>query len=276
MTRAEALKAAAARLDAAGVEGARGDARRLLAHALGIAPDALAGHLEGPLAAPAEAAFAAAVAARAARQPLAQITGRREFWGRAFRVTRDVLDPRADTETLVALALAEPFDTVLDLGTGTGCLLVTLLAERPSARGVGTDISDAALAVAAGNSRAHGVADRARLVRADWFAGLEGRFDLIVSNPPYIAAAELADLGPEVRDWEPRLALTDGADGLSAYRAIAAGAPAHLAPGGRLIVETGAAQGAAVAAILARAGFAAIARHDDLEGRQRAVSARKC
>lgn len=275
MTCAEALREAAKRLEVAGVEGAARDARWLLAHALGLSPDALAARLSEPISAQAEAAFAKAVAAREARQPVSQIIGRRAFWGRDFIVTPDVLDPRADTETLVELPLAEPFARVLDLGTGSGCLLVTLLAERPSARGLGTDVSEAALAVARANARRHGVADRAEFRRSDWLEGVEGEFDLIVANPPYIAADEMAGLAPEVRDWEPRGALTDEADGLSAYRAIAAGAGARLAPGGRLIVETGSGQGAPVAALFRAAGLDSVATHADLEGRQRAVSARK-
>lgn len=275
MTVAQALAAAAARLSAAGVEGAARDARWLLAHAMGCDPGALAARLSDPVPAMAATAFEAAVAARIRRQPVAQITGRREFWGRRFRVTADVLDPRPETETLVALALAEPFGRVLDLGTGSGCLLVTLLAERPAATGTGTDVSDAALGIARGNAQTLGVAARASFLRADWFGGVTGRFDLIVSNPPYIAAEEMAGLAPEVRSWEPRGALTDGDDGLSAYRAIAAGAGAHLAPGGRLLVEIGAAQGPDVAAIFSAAGLAAIAVHPDMEGRDRAVSARR-
>ena len=275
MTAAEALAAAAARLSAAGVEGAARDARWLLAHVMGCDPGAVAARLSDPLPPGALGAFEAAVTARAARQPVAQITGRREFWGRPFRVTPDVLDPRPGTEALVALALAEPFATVLDLGTGSGCLLVTLLAEGPAATGIGTDVSEAALGVASANARALGVAARATVLRADWFGGVSGRFDLIVSNPPYIAAAEMAGLAPEVRDWEPRGALTDGADGLSAYRAIAAGAGAHLAPGGRLIVEIGATQGPAVAAIFSAAGLASVEVHPDLEGRDRVVCARE-
>jgi release factor glutamine methyltransferase len=268
------LRKAAERLAAAGVEGATRDARWLLAHVLGVDRGGLAATLEVPLSAPQEAAFEAAVAARAARQPVAQIIGWREFWGRRFRVTPDVLDPRGDTETLVALALKAPFTTVLDLGTGSGAILLTLLAERPSARGTGTDVSEPALAVARANAEALRVADRAALRLSDWFAGVTGRFDLIVSNPPYIALGEMAGLAPEVRDWEPRLALTDGGDGLAAYRAIAAGAAAHLAPGGRLLVETGAGQGSAVRELFEAAGLEDVACHTDLGGLQRVVSAR--
>lgn len=275
MTAREILRAAIARLRAAGVEDAAGDARRLLEHAAGIPPGMLSVRLPGVLPPETANAFATMIAARAERRPVAQITGTRAFHGRDFRVTPDTLDPRPETEILVDLALGTPFAQVLDLGTGTGCILLTLLAERPQARGIATDLSPAALAVARHNAAALGLADRADFVLSDWFAAVAGTFDLIVSNPPYIAAHEMADLSPEVRDHEPRLALTDGADGLTAYRALAAGAPAHLAPGGRLLVETGWRQGPAVAAIFRAAGLADVAIHPDLEGRDRVVSAGK-
>jgi release factor glutamine methyltransferase len=189
---AEALRDATARLQAAGVEGAARDARRLLAHALGVAPDVLAGRMTDPVPEAAGATFAALVARRAAREPVSHLTGVRAFWGREFRVTRDVLDPRPETETLVALALEAPFRRVLDLGTGSGCILVTLLAERPGAQGVGTDVSAQALVIAGENAARHGVAQRLVLTPSDWFGDIGGRYDLIVSNPPYIAAEEMA------------------------------------------------------------------------------------
>lgn len=269
------LRDAAATLAEAGVPEPMRDARLLLAHALGIAPERLTLHTGDPETPEAARRFEALVQARAARAPLSHLTGQRLFWGRSFHVTPDVLDPRPETETLVALALAEPFTRVLDLGTGTGAILLSLLAERPGASGVGADVSPAALAVAARNARAPGVSGRVELIRSDWCAGVEGRFDLIVSNPPYIALAEMAGLSPEVRDHEPHLALTDGADGLSAYRAIAAQAPAHLAPGGRLMVEIGATQGTEVAAILSAAGLQGATIHPDLDGRPRVVAARR-
>lgn len=273
MTAAEALRAAIARLTAAGVPDPARDARRLLAHALDLAPDRLSLHLPDRLTAAASARLDAALTARAARQPVSQITGHRAFWGRAFRVTRDVLDPRPETETLVALALEAPFSRVLDLGTGTGAILLTLLAERPGATGLGVDLSTAALDVARGNAQALGLSDRAELRQSDWFSAVAGAFDLIVSNPPYIAADEMTALSPEVRDWEPHLALTPGGDGLDAYRAIAAGVGAHLCPGGRLMVEIGPAQGAAVSHLFVRAGLENVAVHPDLDGRDRVVSA---
>jgi release factor glutamine methyltransferase len=275
MTAAEALRAAVGRLRAAGVEDAPGDARRLLAHALGVAPDRVTLVLPDALAPAAAAAFDAAVAARARRQPVAQITGRRAFFGHEFRVTPDTLDPRPETEILVAAALERPFGSILDLGTGTGCILLSCLAAMPAASGIGTDRSEAALAVARANAADLGLAGRARLVRSDWFAGVTGRFDLIVSNPPYIAESEIADLAPEVRDWEPRAALTPGGDGLDAYRAIAAGARARLVPGGRILLEIGPTQGPAVRDLLRAAGLDGVAIRRDLDGRDRVVEARR-
>lgn len=269
----EALRAALAQLEAAGVPGAANDARRLLAHALQLAPDKLVFALSDPLPASASARFAAAIAARARRQPVAQITGSRMFWGRNFRVTPDVLDPRPETETLVSAALDLPFARVLDLGTGSGAILLSLLAERPAARGLGVDLSPAALTVAQDNAMRLGVADRARLLISDWFTAVTGQFDLIVSNPPYIAADEMPGLSPEVRDWEPHLALTPGGDGLAAYRRIAADAMAHLQPGGRLMVEIGARQGPDVARLFTASGFTSVRILPDFDGRDRVVAA---
>lgn len=274
MSWAPVLRVAVARLAAAGVPDAPRDARLLLAHALGLAPDRLTLHLADAPDPAAADRFAALVTARAARAPVSHLTGQRLFWGRSFRVTPAVLDPRPETETLVALALEEPFARVLDLGTGSGCILLSLLADRPAATGLGADLSPGALAVAQDNAARLGLQDRATFRLSDWCAAVPGQFDLIVSNPPYIAAAEMPHLSPEVLGHEPHLALTDGADGLTAYRAIAAQAPAHLAPGGRLMVEIGPTQGPAVAALFAGAGLSGIRIHPDLDGRDRVVSAR--
>lgn len=250
------------------------EARLLLAHALGLDRGRL--HLLAGMNIQAEQIpiFGALVARRQRGEPISHILGYREFWKHRFQVGADVLDPRPETETLVAAALRAPFARMLDLGTGSGCIAVSLLAERPAARGVAVDVSAPALAVAARNAASIGVAERLDLIQSDWFAGVEGRFDLIVSNPPYIAQAEMAGLSPEVRDWEPHLALTPGGDGLGAYRAIATGAPAHLAPGGRLLVEIGPSQAEAVAGLFAAAGLAGIAVLRDLDGRDRVVAAR--
>lgn len=273
MSAASLLPAAIARLRAAGVADPARDARLLLAHAMGIAADRLLLGLGDPLPAGAEARFALLIEARAARQPVSQLIGQRDFYGRRFRVTPDVLDPRPETETLIEAALTAPFARVLDLGTGSGAIVLTLLAERAEASGVGVDLSQAALAVAKGNATALELGGRATFLHSDWFSEVDGRFDLIVANPPYIAAAEMADLAPEVRDWEPHLALTPGGDGLDAVRRIVAGAGAHLRPGGRILIEIGPTQGGAAIDLLQRAGFYAAKVICDLDGRARSVAA---
>lgn len=275
MTAADALRAAIPQLVQAGIDGAGRDARLLLAHALEIAADRLTLHLPDQMTPAAQVRFAAAIAARAGRQPVSQIIGHRLFWGHRFIVTPDVLDPRPETELLVQTALQRPFAKLLDLGTGSGCILLSLLASRPMAAGLGSDISVAALAVAARNAAALGLAARAKFVLADWCSSLEGRYDLIVSNPPYIAAAEMEGLSDEVRHHEPHLALSPGGDGLAAYRQIAQGAPARLLSGGRLIVEIGPTQSAAVSGLFAAQGLSQIETRRDLDGRDRVVCATK-
>lgn len=271
----DALRRAIPKLQEAGIEDAARDARVLLAHALGIGHDRLTLKLPDEMTEPQARSYEEALAARLARQPVAQITGRRLFWGLSFRVTRDTLDPRPETETLVAEALSQPFAKILDLGTGTGCILLACLKFMPMARGLGTDISDAALQVAVGNTRDLGLEAQARFRKSDWFANVTGSYDLIVSNPPYIAADEMPALAPEVRDWEPHLALSPGGDGLEAYRIIARGAGARLMPGGRLLVEIGPTQGPAVAALFVAAGLEEVRILPDLDGRDRVVAAVK-
>ena len=274
MTAAEALQKAIARLRAAGVAEPARDARRLLAHAARIEASRVT------LIAPEELADEVAqnydrlLSAREARVPVSHLVGEREFYGRRFLVNAQVLDPRPETELLIECALAEPFEQVLDLGTGSGCILVTLLAEETAARGIGVDVSPEALLVAAANAVQNRVQARADFRQSDWFDRVSGSFDLIVANPPYIAASEMAGLAPEVRDHEPRQALTDEGDGLSAYRAISARAPRHLIPGGRLIVEIGSSQGAEVAAMFTAARLEQVVILPDLDGRDRVVCGR--
>ncbi len=268
---AAALRAGVARLRAAGVEDPAGDARRLMEHAAGVQRGQLALVMPDRITPEAVDAFEALVARRAAREPVSHLTGSRAFYGRAFHVTGDVLDPRPETEILVESALSEPFSHLLDLGTGSGCILVTLLAEVASAHGLGLDLSPEALAVAEHNAAMLGVASRARFAVSDWAAAARGPYDLIVSNPPYIAADEMAELAPEVRDWEPHLALTDGADGLGAYRAILATAPRHLSRNGRILLEIGPTQAAAVSALGRAAGLVAAPPIRDLDGRDRVI-----
>lgn len=275
MSAQAALAAAIARLRAAGVADPARDARLLLAHALQIGPDRLTLDMPQTLDPEPFGRFEAALAERCARRPVSQIIGGRLFWGRWFSVTPDVLDPRPETEMLIDAALQAPFDRVLDLGTGSGAILLTLLAERPGARGLGVDISARALAVAQANSHALGLADRAGWQLSDWFGAVSGTFDLVVSNPPYIAAAEMAELAPETRLWEPELALSPGGDGLGAYRAIAAGLAQVLSPGGRVVLEIGPTQAGAVSELLATAGLVEISLVRDFDQRDRVVMARR-
>lgn len=274
MSAALALRDGIAALREAGVEDAPRDARLLMAKAMGVPADRLTLHLQDDLSAAARQVFDALVKARATRQPMAQILGERLFWGRSFEVTRDTLDPRPETEVLVAEALKQPFVTMLDMGTGSGCILISCLLEMPGASGLGTDISEAALRVAARNAERHNLT-RVRFHPSDWFRAVPDLFDLIVANPPYIAEAEMPGLSPEVRDWEPKAALTPGGDGLGPYRAIAAGAGAHLLPGGRILLEIGPSQGAAVAGYLSKQGLANVRVLKDLDGRDRVVCAQK-
>lgn len=274
MTAAEAMAAATARLRAAGVPDPARDARLLLAHAARV--DAARVTLIAPEDISPDIAdrYDHLVALRAVRVPVSHLIGTRGFYGRDFEVSADVLDPRPETETLVEAALTEEFERVLDLGTGSGALLVTLLAERDTATGVGVDLSEAACLQASANAVVHGVAARMTVLQSDWFEAVDGRFDLIVANPPYIAAAEMPDLAPEVRDHEPRMALTDEGDGLSAYRTIAAEAGGYLTASGRVICEIGHRQGDAVRALFVGEGWSEIALLPDLDGRNRAIVAR--
>ncbi len=274
LTAAKAMAAATARLRAAGVNDPARDARVLLAHAARIEASRVTLIAPEELSPDIAERYEQLVSLRAIRVPVSHLLGEREFYGRNFRVSRDVLDPRPETETLIEAALSEPFDHVLDLGVGSGCILVTLLAERASATGLGADLSEAACLQASANAVQHNVQDRAEIVRSDWFERIEGQFDLIASNPPYIALSEMQDLSPEVREHEPRMALTDEGDGLDAYRRIAAGAPDFLMAGGRLLVEIGPTQAKDVSALFDAAGLSDIRVIPDLDGRDRVVLGR--
>lgn len=276
-TAGAALEAGARLLREAGIERGRHEARLLMAFACDLAPEKVFAEPEAELAPAAEARFLSLVQRRADREPLSHILGRREFWGLEFAVGPDVLDPRADTETVVALALDQVADRaamldILDLGTGSGCILLALLHELPNARGLGVDRSTAALAVAAGNARTLGLAGRATFVESDWAGAVDRRFDLVVSNPPYIRAGDIAGLQPEVARYEPRQALDGGADGLDAYRAIAGKVAGLLKPGGQAILEIGAGQADEVASVFAAAGTSLTASRRDLAGHLRALA----
>ncbi len=274
LTVAAALAAGAGSLATAGVEDAGRDARRLMAAALGVAPDRLTLAMPEGIAGDAAARFEDFVARRASRVPVSRIVGGREFGGHWFGVTPHVLDPRPETEALVETALGAPFGRVLDLGVGSGCILISLLAARRAATGVGVDLTPETLATASANAEAVGVSDRCEFAVSDWFGSVEGVYDLIVSNPPYVTEGEMAELAPEARDHDPRTALAGGGDGLDAYRAIAARAGDHLAPDGRLLLEIAPWRRGAVLDVLAAAGLDTVGVHPDMDGRDRVVSAR--
>lgn len=272
------LLEATRRLNAAGVEGARRDARLLLAEVLGRPASALLGLADLPLTADQAAAFQAMVARRAAREPVSRIVGRRGFWSLEFLVGPDTLDPRPDTETLVEAALEALPDPrapyrVLDLGTGTGCVLLSILHERPCATGLGIDLAAGAVAVARQNAARLGLAERAEMRLGDWMSGLDEYFDAIVSNPPYIPRAEVETLAPEVLQHDPHAALCGGEDGLVPYRVIATGARRLLRSGGSLIVEVGAGQADDVADLFTSAGLRVEGTRRDLAGIARCVAA---
>ena len=253
------------------------DARLLLQHATGLDHAALVADPERFLSEEIASTFQAMVVRRASYEPVSRILGTREFYGRTFKVTPDVLDPRADTETVIEVCLqllpqAKPLG-ILDLGTGSGILAVTLLSERPLATGVAVDMSPAALAVASENAKA--VAQRLKLAESNWFSNVEGRFDLIVSNPPYIPAAEVLQLDIEVREHDPHLALDGGNDGLGCYRVIASGSGNHLLERGHVVVEIGAGQEADVIRIFIAQQFQLVAQKHDLGGHVRALAFQK-
>lgn len=270
-----ALAMGTTRLREAGIDGAARDAQLLLAQVLRIEVMRLSLERDMQVSPADMLAYEDMLDRRIAREPVSKIIGRRQFWGRDFTVTRDVLDPRPETETLIAEALTgAPPSRILDLGTGSGILAITLLAEWREAFAVATDLSDPALKVAARNATLNGVDNRLTLLASDWFARVQGRFDLIVSNPPYIAADEMPSLAPEVLGFDPQMALTPGGDGLDPYRKIAAGALAHMDPGGRILVEIGFRQGRAVSDIFAAAGLEDVRIHPDMDGRDRVIGAR--
>ncbi len=276
---AELLRQGAQTLSTAGIPHAPRDARRLAAHVLGIEAARITLIAQDEVPPGITHLYEGIIAQRARRVPVSHLTGSRQFYGRVFEVTPDVLDPRPETETLIETALARPWTRVLDLGTGSGCILLTLLAERGNQTfGVGTDLSRAALAVAMRNAANLRLGDRVQFHAGDWLDALPvscAAFDLIVSNPPYITLDEYADLAPDVGLYEPRLALTDEGDGLGAYRRITRAAPDHLVQGGWLVVEIGPAQGAAVADLFRGNGFTTITVTPDMDGRDRVVSGQK-
>jgi release factor glutamine methyltransferase len=274
------LRAAASRLQAAGIEAPARDARLLLGHATGLSATRLMAYPERTVEPAAAEAFARLIDRRAGREPVSRILGIREFWSLDFTVTPATLDPRPDSETIVEAALDRVPDknssfSLIDFGTGTGCLLLAILSERPRAFGVGVDRSEAAARVAAGNAERLSLAGRARFLVGDWAEAIAGPVDLIVANPPYIPAGEIAGLEAEVRAHDPLSALAGGADGLDPYRILAPAAARLLRPGGHAVFEVGQGQADAVAAFAAAAGLVLEEQRADLGGIARAVVLRK-
>ncbi len=280
-TRREARAALTLRMRALDFDQPEREASLLLIRASGLRAIDLISAPEAPLG-DAAGRIEAFATRREAGEPLSRICGRREFWGLDFAISPDVLDPRPETETIVEAAIAEMRGRrderlrVLDLGVGSGALLGAILSEFPSAIGVGVELSEPAAALARANLEALGLLDRATIEVADWGEGIEGMFDLVVSNPPYIRSGEIASLDRAVRDHDPRLALDGGADGLGAYRALAPRLARWLEPkAGRFFLEFGAGQGEDVRDILASAGLEASALLADLSGRARVVAGRR-
>lgn len=266
-----ALAEAAAKLAAAGVEDGRREARLLLAHALKLDAAAIFSRPERTLLEGETRAVDAVVARRAAREPLSRITGTREFWSLPFHLTPDTLDPRPDSETLVQAVLDRIPDRaaprrVLDLGTGSGCLLLALLSELPNAWGLGVDLNPGAACAAADNARALGLDRRSAFIAGDWGQAVGARFDTILINPPYIPEGEIAGLEPEVRRWDPMLALSGGKDGLDAIRVLAANLPQLVDKNGVIAMELGAGQDDTAAKIFTAAGLEVLCHPTDLHG----------
>jgi release factor glutamine methyltransferase len=281
MTVAQARRALTQRFRAAEIESPELDARVLIGHALGLDHAGLISAAARLLAAADAERIEDFARRRLAGEPVARITGLREFWGLPFIVTPDVLVPRPETETVVetALALIGPdrmaAPRILDIATGSGAILLALLSELPNARGAGTDIDQQALRVASRNAAQLRLADRAEFAASNYGSAVSGRFDLVVSNPPYIATSQIARLERDVRDHDPRLALDGGPDGLSAYRAIAADAVRLLAPGGYLVLEIGQGQESDVMQLLASTELVRVGEpRRDLAGIARVLAAR--
>ncbi len=274
-TVAALLRATARRFQEAGIETAKLDARLLLQSVLHQDHAALVANPDMPIDGVDAAAFEALLVRRLKREPVSRILGEREFYGRRFAISPAVLDPRPDSETLIEAALelgrTRKIRRVADLGTGSGILALTLLAEWPEATALATDASTDALEIAANNARSLGVAGRAEFQQADWWQGVEGRFDLIISNPPYIPEADVEGLSPEVKNHDPHTALVGGHDGFDCYRAIAGGAASRLVVNGVVLLEIGAGQQNMVNAIFETNKFNSLGSWSDLGGHVRVL-----
>lgn len=275
-TLADLLKSAAARLDQAGVDDARRDARLLMAAAIGRSGEFVFAHPDHQPDGAAQAEFAALVDRRLKREPVSRIIGVREFWSLPFKLNQATLDPRPDSETLIEAVLERLSDRrrdyrLLDLGTGSGCLMAALLTEYPNATGVAVDASAEAAEMATENFRHLGLADRVETLVGDWGAAAGQIFDVVISNPPYIAEGDIAGLEPEVSQFDPRPALTAGSDGLDAYRALGPALHGYLGAQAIAVVELGAGQFSDVSGLFRAAGLHVEGSKSDLAGRERCI-----
>jgi release factor glutamine methyltransferase len=276
----DCLSQAHRRLREADPQDGRRDARVLLAHVLNATAETVFAHPEQAVGDDDAGRFSELIERRCRREPLSRIIGRREFWSLWFDLSPATLDPRPDSEAIIEAAIELRPERaralrLLDLGTGTGCLTAALLSEYPNADALATDLSPEAVATASGNLERLGFAPRATCRQADWDAGVAGEFDLIVSNPPYIVEGDIDGLAAAVADYDPRLALSGGADGLDAYRALAPVLLRRLAGDGLAIIEHGEGQHSDAVELFGRAGLARVAGRADLAGRQRCLVVRK-
>lgn len=275
ITVGELIKDAANVLEQAGIEDPRREARLLTAIALNKSITEIFNAFDDQICPNDAGLVSSAVGRRAIGEPVAYISGEREFWSIPLRVSPATLIPRPDTETLVELAIEQfrekPPQRILDLGTGTGCLLLALLSEFPDVTGIGVDISDDAIAVANQNAVDTGLSDRCKFTVGDWAGGIDDTFDLIVSNPPYIPSEDIDDLDREVKKYEPLSALDGGVDGLDMYRAILAGLDGVLEPNGHLLLEIGIGQQNDISRIAKESGFRLLTKRDDVSGIVRAL-----
>ena len=270
----ELLIASQAKLRECGISDPIRDARLLLADCLELRTQNLNLLNDSYISEIKISKFRRMVKERCKRKPVSKILGYRSFWGRDFEINENVLDPRGDTETLIELILDCKFENMLELGTGSGAIAITVLAERPEVTCVATDISEYALKTASTNSKRHGVESRLKLLHSNWFEKISGSFDVIVSNPPYISSEEYAQLSAEVVKYDPKISLTLGGDGLEAYREILSRALEKLSKNGHIFLEIGYTQANAVGHLFREAGFQQIKVHKDLGSRDRVISAK--
>ena len=274
MTVQELLTASQAKLRECGISDPVRDARLLLADCLELRTQNLNLLDNSCISEIKISKFWRMINERCKRKPVSKILGYRSFWGRDFEINENVLDPRGDTETLIELILDCNFENMLELGTGSGAIAITVLAERPEVTCVATDISQYALNTARTNSKRHGVQSRLKLLYSNWFDKISGSFDIIVSNPPYISSEEYAQLSAEVVKYDPKISLTLGGDGLEAYREILSQALEKLSKNGHIFLEIGYTQANAVGHLFKEAGFQQIKVHKDLGSRDRVISAK--